>query len=142
MRTEIFTRYSSLLKEQISATPLEYAKSDRAIGAMSALPIAIVCVAIDLLEQPLTAVESVALAIANLVGAIFLRDFSFDDGMFNLARAFFRTGYFIGKIVYAPIEIFEITQRYLVSVKKIAIREETARLAHTSSEELFSPVWS
>ena len=82
-----------------------FSKSNKIAGRFCSIPISLLDVGLETLKTPLSAIEFVAMAAINLIGAAFSTEYTLKDALLLTGRALDRIATIPTKLVMAPIKI-------------------------------------
>jgi hypothetical protein len=101
MRTIIVDHYGARLQQamfhEVNAHPV--------VACLGIIPIALLDVAIDTMRYPLRAIECVAMAIINLLGAVFTSNCEIKDALIGLESGLAHGLSVIGAVAMAPLKV-------------------------------------
>ena len=82
-----------------------FSRSNEILGRLCSIPVSILDVALDTLKTPLSAIEYLAMAAINLIGALFSKKYTLKDALANTEWTFAAIANTPVKLFMAPIKI-------------------------------------
>ena len=105
MRLHLVETYFKYLQDEIYYKLNTFSKSNKIAGRFCSIPISILDVGLETLKIPLSAIENIARAAINLIGAAFSTKYTLKNALLHAELAVGLIALTPAKLVLAPINI-------------------------------------
>lgn len=127
MRTYFVNQKISELQDQLYSKLNNFSQSNKTLGRFCSIPVSILDVALDTFKSPLGAIEYVAMAAINLIGAAFSKEFTLKGFTFKeltLKDALGCTEFALGAAVNIPVKLVVAPVKIIFQFIAIIINPE------------------
>ena len=128
MKADSVETYFKDLQDEIYYKLNTFSKSNKIAGRFCSIPISILDVGLETLKIPLSAIEHIARAAINLIGAAFFKDYTLKNALLLTELAVGLIALTPAKLVLAPINI--VYQLFAIIINP----EKVESIAHLSFE--------
>ena len=119
MRTYAVYDTISKLQDNLYAKINSFSETNKILGHLSAIPVALLDVALDTLKTPLGGIECIALAAINLIGAAFSKKFTIKDALASTQFALGCTANIPVALMMAPIKMIFQASAIAINPRKV-----------------------
>jgi len=117
MRTCFVLQKTAGLQDSLYSGLNNFSQTNKILGRFCSITVSILDVALDTLKSPLNAIEHVAMAAINLIGAVFSTKFSLKDALAS-------TEFALGSAVNTPVKLVVAPFKIIFQLFAIIINPE------------------